>query len=76
MEEGWTRKDYAERMGLQKSSASRKIIDGIDRGTIERVGSRQTISRAGAVIMVPTYRFTPKLTESLGCGSKTKAANR
>ncbi len=75
-EDGWSRIEYMERMGLGKTCASAQIAKGMDEGTIELAGRRLSITRSGTRKHVPLYRFTSKLTESLGCGSKTKAANR
>ena len=75
-EDGWSRADYMARMECGKTSASLYITLGIDNGTIEIAGRRLERTRHGNQSSVPLYRFTAKLTESLGCGSKTKAANR
>ena len=75
-EDGWSRADYMARMECGKTSASRNITRGLDAGTIEIAGRRIERTRNGNKSAIPLYRFTAKLTESLGCGNKTKASNR
>ncbi len=75
-EDGWTRVEYMERMGIGKTCAAEHIAKGMDNGTIELAGQRLSMTRSGTRKHTPIYRFTAKLTERLGCGSKTKASNR